>query len=81
MNSETVKFYDVGHVTHTIYKDNVQVGQTLYNCDNRRSPIRLFGKATREIVNLICHCFSNSAAEDSLKAAGFTKVNHTEWVR
>lgn len=79
--SEMVKLYDVGHVTHTIYNDHTQTGRVVYNCDNRRSPFRFFGKATREVVGMVSRWFSRESAESDLLSAGFKKRNHIEWER
>jgi hypothetical protein len=81
MITEKVKLFGVGRFTHTRYNGFYQIGETDYNCQVRRKPVRKFGKAPCVLLNLYPFWFTMERAQNDLRALGFEKVNELEWER
>ena len=77
--SEQVKLFDIAHFEHTVYSGYYQQGQTIYNADNIRTPVRKFGKAPQGLLDKYPFWFTMDKAENDLKMLGFTRKDEVVW--
>ena len=76
---QQIKLYDIGHWEHKVFDGFYETGETVYNCDNHRKPLRKFGKAPCALLALYTKWFTIEQAEKDLTLLGFTKVNEVLW--
>ena len=78
---EQVYLYDLSNFRHLrIDRNNFIVGETVYNAQIKRSPIRQYGsKAPASLLSHYLHWFEMSDAVRSLQQLGFTKKNEVVW--
>lgn len=78
---EQVKVFDVSHWEHNRFNGYEHVGKTVYNADNRRSPIIKHGQAPCELLDHYPFWFTMRDVEETLTGLGFKKKNEVEWWR
>jgi hypothetical protein len=77
---EVVYLYDLSNFRHLkIDGNNFIVGETVYNAQVKRDPVRKYGKAPNALIACYPHWFEMSDAEQSLQTLGFTQKNNIEW--
>ena len=78
---EQVYLYDLSNFRHLrIDGNNFIVGETVYNAQIKRSPIRQYGsKAPASLLSHYPHWFEMSDAERSLQQLGFIKKDEIVW--
>ena len=76
---QQIKLYDVGHWEHKQFEGFYQVGETVYNCDNRRQPLRKFGNAPNALLAFFSKWFTMEQAENDLRFLGFIKQDNIIW--
>jgi len=77
---EQVYLYDLSNFHHLkIDGNNFIVGETVYNAQIKRSPVRKYGKAPNGLLSHYPHWFEMSDAERSLQQLGFIKKDEIVW--
>lgn len=80
MVKEVVYLYDLSNFRHLRVNDeNFIIGETVYNAQVKREPVRKYGKAPNGLLSVYPHWFEMSDVERSLQQLGFTKKNEVIW--
>ena len=76
---QIIKLYSVKQFSHKIFDGFYEIGETSYNANILRKPLRKYGKAPCGLLAFYQNWQNLNDAEITLRVLGFQQKNKLEW--